>query len=149
MNQKELMDKVEQLLDDSKTGVMATVDEQGRPHVRWMTPRTLKGRPNALYTVTTSASAKTFQLAKNSQVEWMIQSKVLTEIVNLRGRINIVDNPSLKMEFLENLGNQLFMFWKVNADVDDFVVLETVLEEGSYYQPMKGRKETLKMGDGQ
>lgn len=146
MNQNELMEKVEQLLDDAKTGVLATVDEQGRPHVRWMTPRTLKGRNNSIYTVTPASSSKAFQLGNNAHAEWMIQSKSLTEIVNLKGKINIVENPSLKTEFLENLGNQLFVFWKVNADVDDFVVLETVLEEGAYYQPMKGKKETVKMG---
>jgi len=146
MNQNELMEKVEQHLDDAKTGILATVDEQGRPHVRWMTPRTLKGRVNAIYTVTPASSSKAFQLGRNAHAEWMIQSKSLNEIVNLKGKINIVENPSLKTEFLENLGNQLFVFWKVNADVDDFVVLETVLEEGAYYQPMKGKKETVKMG---
>ncbi len=144
MNQQEFMEKVESLLEETKTGVLATVDEVGRPHMRWMTPRRLKGHPGTLYALTASSSAKAYQLGKNSFAEWMIQSRTLNEIVSLKGQIQMISSPSLKNEVFENLGKQLFVFWKVNAELEDFVVLETVVEEGTYFVPMKGIKENIR-----
>jgi general stress protein 26 len=144
MEPRELMDKAEALLEESKAGVLATVDEIGRPHMRWMTPRRLKGRTGTIYALTTAASAKAFQLGKNVFGEWLIQSKTLSEIVTLKGNINMLDHPSLKNEVMEALGSQLTVFWKVNPAIEDFVVLETVVEEGTYFMPMKGIRETIK-----
>jgi general stress protein 26 len=146
MNQTELMDKVEQILDDSKTGVLATVDGDGCPHMRWMTPKTLRGRPGALFAVTSPGSAKALHLESNPHVQWMIPTRSLAQIVLLRGRVNIIDNPSLKSEIVENLGKRLGMFWKINPHGQDFVVIETVIEEATLFLPMKGEKTTVKFG---
>lgn len=126
-----------------RRGVLATVDDEGRPCLRWMTPRTLKGRPGAIYALAVPSSDKVCQLRNDMRAEWMIQTRSLTEVVNLRGRIRIVDNPSLKMEIIENMGNQLFVFWKVNPKAEEFIVLEMVVEEGKYYAPMKGVREKV------
>ena len=143
MDARELMGRVERILASARTAALATVDEAGRPHVRWMTPTVLKGRPGALYAVTSPHLAKVVQLAGNSQVEWMIQTAALNEVVHLRGRINVVDNPSLKAEIAEAIGGRLTAFWKVSAEHTDFVVLETAVEEGVYFLPMKGSREIV------
>jgi len=36
MDKRELMNRVEEILEDAKAGVLATVDEEGRPLLRWM-----------------------------------------------------------------------------------------------------------------
>jgi pyridoxamine 5'-phosphate oxidase len=68
----------------------------------------------------------------------MIQSRSLNQVITLNGKTNILDNPSIKSEILESVGDRLTMFWKLNEDLMEFVVLETVIEEAEYYQPMKG-----------
>jgi uncharacterized pyridoxamine 5'-phosphate oxidase family protein len=88
MDQREIMYKVEQLLEDSKTGVLATIEKDGTPRMRWMT-------------------------------------------------------PIIKSEVMEHLAKRLTVFWKVNTEKTDFIVLETIIKEATYFQPMKGHKETV------
>ena len=145
MDRHEIMYKVEQLLEDAKTGILATVDETGSPRMRWMTPIVLKGRPGTLFAITSPDFGKVVQLTTHPDVEWMIQSRSLNQVVTLRGKINILDNPSIKTEVMETLAKRLTVFWKVNSQKTDFVVLETVLSEAVYFQPMKGQKETVNM----
>jgi pyridoxamine 5'-phosphate oxidase len=146
MTQAELLHKVEEIIDDAKAGVLVTSDKDGRPHARWMTPAMLKGRPSALYAVSSPHAAKTMQIEANPCVEWMIQSRNLDRVINLKGRVNIVDNPSLRSEVIEHIGKRLTVFWKVNPNQMEFVVLETVLEEGTYFLPMRGESVTVTFG---
>ena len=146
MNQSELMNKIDEVLAEAKAGLLATVDVAGRAHMRWMTPAVLKGRAGALYCVTRRMSPKTLDLQVHPEGEWMIQSKSLNEIINVRGVINVLDNPALKTEVMETLGERLTVFWKVDMEKIDFVVLETIIKEATYLRPMKGKSETVKFG---
>ena len=143
MEQKDLFNKIEILLEESQAAILATADSRGRAYVRWMTPVFLKNRPGIIYTFTAPNSAKAGQIEEGSDAEWMIQNKALTEIVNVRGGINVIDNPALKNELFEVIGPKLMMFWKANEQINEFVVLETIMETAIYYQPMKGTKETI------
>ena len=147
MTSRELMNTVQRIVDNVKTGILATVDPQGRPHMRWMMPAILDGRPGAIFAVTSPHFAKIFQVQANPQAEWMIQTRGLDEIVNVQGRINIVDNPSLKMEVLEAVGRRLAAFWKTCAEDNDCVILETVAEQALYLQPMKGIRQVVHFTD--
>ena len=144
MDMKELMIDIRQLLEDARTAVLATVGHDGKPHLRWMTPAVLPLRPGALYTVSAPNAGKITDLQENPCVEWMIQNRSLTRVINVRGRVNILDNPSLKSEVLEILGQRLFMFWKTHSDPAAFVVLETVVEEAWIYSPMRDRIEYVR-----
>jgi len=144
MDQQELMYKVEQLLEDSKTGVLATLSQDGTPCMRWMTPTVLKGRTNALFAITSPDFGKVMQLTLHPDVEWMIQTRSLNQVVTLRGKINVLDNPSIKAEVMESLAKRLTVFWKVNTEKTDFIVLETVISEATYFQPMKGQREIIR-----
>ncbi len=143
MNTHDIMYKVEQILEDAHTGVLATIDEYGNPRMRWMTPAVVKGRPGVLFAVTSPDFHKVVQLNACADVEWMIQTRALDQIVNLRGKINVLDNPSIRTEVMEHLARQLTVFWRVNTENTDFIVLETILEEATYFRPMKGYKETV------
>jgi general stress protein 26 len=143
MDQAAIMNTLQRLIDDSKTGVLATTDSSGLPRLRWMTPTILNGRPNALFCVTYPGSHKISDLQEHPQVRWMIQSRALAEIITLKGSVNIVDNPAIKSEVLEALGHRLTVFWNVNIDKTELVVLETIIEEAVYFKPMKSFEETV------
>ena len=140
MNKNELIGKLERLIEEVKVGILATVDQNNKPHMRWMTPTFLKGDKDVLYAVTSPTFAKVIDLSANPNGQWRIQSKALDRIINIRGKLNILENPSLKAQILENIGNHLSVFWKMNEDPNRLVILETIIEEGVYFQPMKGQK---------
>lgn len=144
MNQHEIMYKVGQILEDSRAGVLATIDEHGNPRMRWMTPAVVKGRPDVLFAVTSPDFHKVVQLNAHADAEWMIQTRALDQVVNLRGKINVLENPSIRSEIMEHLAKQLTVFWRVNTEKTDFIVLETIIEEVTYFRPMKGYKETVR-----
>lgn len=144
MESRELMHKVDEILDDAKAGLLATVAKGSRPRMRWMTPIVLAGRPGLLYAVTMPGTAKLDDLEDNGAVEWLIQTRALTEVVTLRGQMRVVDNPAMRSEIMETLASRLGVFWRVHTHRTDWVVLETRLQEGQYFQPMKGRRETVK-----
>lgn len=138
MTQKDVMNELDIILAEAKTGVLATSDESGSPHMRWMTPTLLKDRQNTLYAITAESFDKAKHLSNNTAVEWMFQTAQLDRVLNLRGTINVLDNPSLRSEVLEAIGAKLTAFWKLKADETNLLVLETVIEEASFFKPMQG-----------
>jgi pyridoxamine 5'-phosphate oxidase len=143
MNQNEMMYKIEQILEDARAAVLATIDEQGNPRMRWMTPAVVRGRSGALFAVTSPDFHKVVELNAHADVQWMIQTRSLDQVVNVKGKINVVDNPSIRSEVMEHLAKQLTVFWRVNTENTAFIVLETIIEEATYFRPMKGLKETV------
>jgi general stress protein 26 len=143
MTKRDIMTEIGRMLDDAKTALLATVDEKGRPHMRWLTPTVIRGRTGAIYNVTAPASAKLEQLRANPNVQWMFQTRALDRIVTVNGKINIVENPSIRTEVLEAVGDKLTVFWKIHEQEWEVVVLETVIENATFYLPMKSRKEKV------
>ena len=144
MNKHEIMYKIEQILETTPMGVLATVGKDGAPRMRWMTPAVIKGRPDVLFAVTSPEFEKVVQLETHPEVEWMIQTRALDQVVNLKGRINVLDNPSIRSEIIEHLGKKLTVFWRVNPETTDFLVLETIIGEATFFRPMKNYKETVR-----
>jgi len=60
--------------------------------------------------------------------------------MTVHGKINIIENPALRQEVQEALGRNLSIFWRVNPREQDLVVLETVIEEITYFNPMKNER---------
>lgn len=143
MGPHELLNRLEKILEDAKTAVLATTDKQGNPHMRWMTPALLRYRPREIFTFAVPDSAKIEHIAANDHVEWMIQSKDLSEIINVSGIASVIDNPSIKTELMEILGPKLTVFWKANADKNEFVVIETVIKHAEYLKPIKGLRQQI------
>jgi general stress protein 26 len=132
--------RLDRILENSRVGILTTVDERGYPHSRWMTPTLVPGREGYIYAVTSPSFQKTLEIVKHPQVGWIFQSKSLDEIVTSGGRITIIDNPSLKSEVQEALGTNLTVFWRVNPNEKDLVVLETTVEEMTYFNPIRNEK---------
>lgn len=146
MKQGDFLFELEEMIDDVKTGLLATVDGDGRPQMRWMTPAVLKDRSGALYAVTSKDFAKREQLDESPLVQWMLQSRSLDKILYVDGSVNVVENSSMLNEVLEVVGPRLRVFWNVNPDETSLVVLETVLESGTVFLPMKGIREQATFG---
>ncbi|MGA2974251.1 MAG: pyridoxamine 5'-phosphate oxidase family protein [Spirochaetia bacterium] len=144
MDSREVMNRIGAIIEAHGTGVLATVDKDGNPHLRWLTPTLLRERPGALYAVTAPRFSKVMQVRAHPRVEWMFQTPTLDEVISVRGLINVVENPSLRAEVLEVLGPRLGTFWKIAHDARDLVVLETVVEEATRFLPMEGRKDMVR-----
>ncbi len=143
MNKRDVMATLEMILNEAHTAVLATVDDEGRPHLRWMTPALIGGREGAVFAVTSPGFDKTRQLEKHPEVEWLFQTPLLDTVVMARGRINVLNNPSILAEVLESLGPYMHSFWRLQGEARDMVVLETIIEEAVCYWPLKGRKEVV------
>jgi pyridoxamine 5'-phosphate oxidase len=137
------MSMLSHLVDESHAAVLASVDSSGRPHIRWIVPGFLSDKNGAVYTVSVSSYPKIEQLLNNPHAEMMLQTPGLNKIINLRGIVNILDNPSIRSEVLECLGERLHAFWRSAMPRDDLVVLEFVLQEATYYVPMNNSRLTL------
>jgi pyridoxamine 5'-phosphate oxidase len=144
MKQSDFIVELDEIIEDARAGLLATVDSEGAPHMRWMTPAVLKERPRAVYAVTSRNFAKKEHLSENPKVQWMFQSRSLNKIIYLNGTVNLVDNSSMLNEVLEVVGPRLRVFWNVNTDESSLIVLETIIEEGSLFLPMKGVKEKVR-----
>ncbi len=146
MNAKEALGVMERVLENAKIAVLATVDPDGAPRLRWMTPALVRGRDGFLYAVTSPDFEKTTDLRVNPKADWMIQTKGLDKIVNVRGSIALLDNPAVHAEVLEAVGRNLTTFWRVNPDETKLIVLETAIEEISCLYPLNGERETARIG---
>lgn len=142
MTTTDMLAKIEETLNRAKTGVLATVDRDGAPHMRWMTPAVLQGRAGCLYAITSPAFAKIIQLNANPAVEWLIQVPSLKEIISIKGSANVIVSPALNNEIVSAIGKHLFVFWNVNPKTD-VVALETVMHSATFFAPMSGVKESV------
>lgn len=143
MTKSAFMQELEDLLEEAKTAILATVDKESRPSMRWMTPTIVRGRTGAIYAVTSKTFAKSEHLSGNPQVQWMLQSRVLDKVINVEGKVNVIENSAMKAEVLEAIGPRLPVFWRMNLDPENLVVLETILNKGKLFHPMKGKSETV------
>ena len=140
MDLKELFSRLDRLLANSRVGILTTVDERGYPCSRWMTPALVPGREGCIYAVTSPNFRKAFEILKHPKVSWIFQSPALDEILTATGKIAAISNPALRSEVQEALGRNLSVFWKVNPNERDLVVLETAVEEMTYFKPVRNER---------
>jgi uncharacterized pyridoxamine 5'-phosphate oxidase family protein len=144
MDSREVMNRVGAILEAHGTGLLATIDDNGHPHVRWMAPTLLRESPGVLYALTAPGFSALDHVRAHAQVEWMFQTPTLDEVITIRGLINVVENPSLRSEVLEALGARLHVLWKLAPDVRDLLVLETVVDKAVRFLPMQGHKDVVR-----
>jgi general stress protein 26 len=145
MNLHQLMSTIATILEENHTAVLATVDSQGKPHVRWVTPGYLLERGDTLFMVSASSFSKVEQIRHNPHAELMIQTPSLDKIVNIVGAINLLSNPSIRAEALECIGPHLNSFWISNQPESELVVLEFIIETATLYIPQKGIREQISL----
>lgn len=140
MTPTELLGEVDRILQESKTALLATLDAQGRPQLRWMTPRRLRGRARHLYAVTEANAPKIAEIRHDPRVTWLVQRPTLKEVITLRGRAVAVEDPTLLQEFLEAAGSDLFMVWHLHPPHERprLAVVETTIESASRFDGASG-----------
>jgi pyridoxamine 5'-phosphate oxidase len=143
MDKRSIYAVLDRVLESSKVAVLASVDSDGQPRVRWMTPVTVPGREGSLFAVTAPGFEKTAQISAHPNVEWMLQTKSIDEVLTVRGVVQVLEDPRTKVEVLEAIGGNLSVFWRVNQDASELVVLETIIEEMVYFKPLTGEKELV------
>ena len=143
MNKSAFTSLLGAIIEDTKTAILATVNKDNRPRMRWMTPTLLPDRPGAIYSVTSPDFEKIAHLSENPQVQWLFQTRLLNRVAAVSGPVNVVENSAMKAEVLEGIGRRLNVFWRVNEDPSNFIVLETVIETAEYFEPMQNVHETI------
>ncbi len=143
MDKAGAIEALERLVETTNLAILSNIDPEGRPRMRWMTPALIRGQQGSLYALTSPNFDKSAQLAKNDKVEWMLQTRALDEIMRVRGRVVLVDNPTVKADVTEALGGKLTVFWRVNSDASDLIVLETVIDTIVYYRPIAKEKHEV------
>ncbi len=146
MEKNEMLQLLETIIEDARAAILATVDDKGIPATRWVSPAILSGRSGVIFAITAPRSNKVRHVKSNTRVQWIFQTRSLDKIINVEGKVNLLDNPSIRSEVLEVVGPRLVAFWKINVDERDLLVLETVIEKATYYLPMKGTKQTVTFG---
>jgi len=124
-----VVEMAKRLADGRRPGILATVDENGMPHLRWMATLSLHDWP-LLYTITSPASAKVQHILHHPNVSWMFSNEEMNIIVNIRGKAQIV-NDFGKMQrvwkLLEDKSKAYFLSLK--TDGPGFTVIETEIED--------------------
>ena len=143
METHELLNRLEAICQESNTAILATTDAAGQTHMRWMTPVVLKHRAGSIFAFSVPNTPKTEQIAATGRAEWMIQRRDLRQILNVRGRTHIIDNPALRAELMDIVGPRLATFWHANVGADQFVVIETVIEQAVFFEPMQGTRQIV------
>jgi pyridoxamine 5'-phosphate oxidase len=140
MTAESLLTKFRQTLEDSPMAILATVTPEGFPAMRYMTPAMIKGRETYLYAITAAAFPKVAELSRDPKVSWLLTSPKTRETFSFRGEVTLVADPRFKSELLEELGQGLETFWKLNDDPSDLICLETKLSSGEYFNPKTAEK---------
>jgi len=149
MSMYALMSEIDSLIDDAKAAVLATVDAEGRPQIRWITPGTISERPGFLFIITSDAFAKVAQATEHPKASIQLQTRSLDKVLNLQGSLSVLTNPSIRSETLERIGKRLHAFWKLPASRRELVVLEFTITQAVMYDPQNGVKhEMLLTGEG-
>ena len=124
-----VVELAKKLADGTRPGILATVDEHGMPHLRWMATLSLHDFP-ILYTITSPSSRKIQHIANNPHVSWMFSNEEMNVVVNIRGKARITEDLC-KMQrvwkLLEDKSKAYFL--SIATDGPGFAVIETEIED--------------------
>jgi len=116
------------LINGRHPGILATVDEDGKPALRWMSTLACEHFP-ILYTLTAPDSRKVAQIAKHPDVNWMFFNTNKSLILNLIGKARVLaDTTTLKKIWNEVQDKSHTYFLDRYARGPGFVVIETTVE---------------------
>lgn len=118
-----------QLADGNRPGVLATVDREGRPHLRWMATLSLQEFP-LLYALTSPASRKVEHIRANPKVNWMFTTEGSSMVINLSGTATVVEDKNIVnriWRIIENKSNAYFL--SLESETEGIAVIETLIED--------------------
>ncbi len=124
-----VIDVAKKLADGKRPGILATVDEHGMPHLRWIATLSLHDWP-LLYTITSPASRKIHHINNHPSVSWMFSNEEMNVVINIRGKARITTDIG-KMQrvwkLLEDKSKAYFL--SIASEGLGFAVIETEIED--------------------
>ena len=142
------MDKKDMLLEGFEIelerqghALLATVNGDGEPSARFMSPAFLPGDKNALYAITALHSHKANHIRQNSNVEWLLAKEGYKMVWHLRGIAELIALSDMVGTVQEQIGARLMNFWRKNDDPAEVVVIKTIITEIIRENPLLGESE--------
>lgn len=134
-----------QLADGTRPGMLATVDDDGTPQMRWMQTLSLEHFPH-LYALCSPMSRKVAQIRAHSRVSWIFTSESCNMVVNLSGNATLVTDPSEVnriWRLIDRKENAYFL--DIKSGAEGIAVIDTLVEEidcsvpkyGLHYPPRR------------
>jgi len=115
------------LVDGHHAGILSTVDQDGRPQVRWMSTLSFNDFP-IFYTLTAPDSRKVGQIERCPNVNWLFFNGDQSLILNLIGTARVLtDAPTRKRVWKVAEDKEHAYFLKQYANIPKFVVIETTV----------------------
>jgi general stress protein 26 len=146
MTKNKVMEIIQDCIENSRAAVLASVDHNGHPDMRWVTPGCVRERFDAIYIVSESHFSKVKQLTENPAATMMFQTVSLDKVITVYGKVNIITAPSIIAETLECVGKHLHAFWNLKHGKRDLVVIEFLIEHARFYHPLNGSMEIVSFG---
>ena len=116
------------LVDGRHPGVLATVDGEGQPHLRWMSSLSFDEFP-VFHSLTAPGSRKVAEIRNHPDVSWMFFNADNSLVLNLHGKAVIVEDPAvLKRVWGAIVDTSHAYFLYEYGRKPGFVVIETVVE---------------------
>jgi general stress protein 26 len=130
-----LLKSFKRLTDGHTCAVMASVDENRRPHARWMGAVCFHA-PGSLLAITSPDSRKIVQLRGNASVEWVFHDPERNEVLTLDGAAEIIEDLA-QLKQLWNLfpDKSKAYFLKEDLHGPGFIILETKIEAVEWIAP--------------
>ena len=110
-------------------GILATVDDEGVPHMRWMATLSLDDWP-LLYTITSPVSSKVLHINQNPNVSWLFTNEEMNLVVNIHGKARIATEfETMKhvWDLLEDKSKAYFL--NIATEIPGFAVIETEISK--------------------
>lgn len=128
------------LINGQHPGILATVDEAGRPQVRWMSTLAIGSFP-VFHTLTGANARKLRQIRANPAVNWMFFNKDLSLVVNLTGTARVVDDPAALKRIWQSIVDKTHTYFlNEYSHRPGFVAIETTVHSVEVNSPASGLK---------
>lgn len=102
------MDEVLQFLTENRSGYLATVDAEGKPHVRVIGLNFIDGKK--LYYALSTQKGMYEQIRQNPHVELAVSKPDFSKVVRITGQAHIDDRMEIKQKLFSNSPSLKFLY---------------------------------------
>ena len=95
MDKEQVINAAQELVRLNRSFVLATVDQNKAPHIRWMGAAYME-EPLTLYMATAATSRKVNQIEMNPKSQLMFKAEDFTRVATLTGDSSLVTDGELK-----------------------------------------------------
>jgi len=145
MTSKEMMNLLDTLIDSHPVGLLATMNNEKWPSMRWMTAGLVRGQQGRVYCLASLDSEKTVHVKNNPKVSWMFSDPGKNQVIHVYGEAQLVTSPDMISTVIEALGQNLSQFWKAHPDPSNLCVIETTIHLADLFSTQQGTHTQTKI----